>query len=689
MIGWQVSRLTPKSETNRDFREMRFTPQFLDELRARLPVSEVVSKRVKLKKAGREWKGLSPFQQEKTPSFTVNDQKGFYHDFSSGKHGDIISFLMETEGVGFAEAVERLAAMAGLPLSVATPDAERFEQRRKTLHDVMEYAAKFFADTLASRNGARARGYLADRAISPSTQLQFRLGYAPGERFALKEHLGSQGISVEDMVEAGLLIAGDDIPVPYDRFRDRVMFPISDARGRIIAFGGRALEKDVAAKYLNSPETTLFHKGDNLYNLAPARLAAHNGAPIIVVEGYIDVIAMVAAGFAATVAPLGTALTENQLALLWRMADEPILCFDGDKAGQKAAWRAADLALPHLAPGKSLRFALLPEGQDPDDLARSGGRGAIEEVIGAARGLAEVIWSREVEGGSFATPERRAALEKRIGEITGSIRDEVVRRYYRQDFAERLQRIFAPEVARSYASGGYRNAAAGNHAGESLRRLGARGPAGRFAPFPGRGSAAPALPRGPYQPASSQLAASPLLRGQRSAMSRREALILQSLINHPWLLHEHLEEVAALELAHPDAHKLRAGIIAAFANDHHHSLEPSEQSAKMRADLARAGFSQVLQRVDGAITTSAVWGVRSEAARDDVLSTWRQLVSLHRQWHSLLRELKDAELALGEEGSEANLAWLRDVKARLSEMDGTEAIIEGFGESSGRFQRSL
>jgi len=670
---------------------MRFTPQFLDELRARLPVSDVVGKRVKLKKAGREWKGLSPFQQEKTPSFTVNDQKGFYHDFSSGKHGDIISFLMETEGVGFTEAVERLAAMAGLPLPAATPDAERFEQRRKTLYDVMELAAKFFADTLASRNGAKARGYLADRAISPATQLQFRLGYAPGDRFALKEHLGSHGISVEDMVEAGLLIAGDDIPVPYDRFRDRVMFPIADARGRIIAFGGRALEKDVAAKYLNSPETTLFHKGDNLYNLAAARLAAHNGAPIIVVEGYIDVIAMVAAGFAASVAPLGTALTENQLALIWKMADEPILCFDGDRAGQKAAWRAADLALPHLAPGKSLRFALLPEGQDPDDLARSGGRAAIEEVIGAARGLAEVIWSREIEGGTFATPERRAALEKRIGEITNGIRDEVVRRYYRQDFAERLQRVFAPEVARSYAGGGFRNPSAGYYGPESLRRAGGRGgPAGRFAfsdrRTPGSG---PALGGGPYRPASSQLAASPLLRGQRSAMSRREALILQSLINHPWLLHEHLEEVAALELAHPDAHKLRAGIIAAFANDHHHSPEASEQSEKMRADLQRGGFSQVLQRVDGVITTSAVWGAKSDAARDDVLSTWRQLVSLHRQWHSLLRELKDAELALGEEGSEANLAWLRDVKARLSEMEGTEAIIEGFGESSGRFQRSV
>jgi DNA primase len=675
---------------------MRFTPQFLDELRARLPVSEVVGKRVKLKRAGREWKGLSPFQQEKTPSFTVNDQKQFYHDFSTGKHGNIFDFVMETEGVSFPEAVERLASMAGMPVPAATPDAARQEQRRKTLHDVMELAAKFFADTLASRNGAKARGYLADRAISPATQLKFRIGYAAGERFALKEHLGAQGIPVEDMVEAGLLVAGDDIPVPYDRFRDRVMFPITDLRGRVIAFGGRALEKDAQAKYLNSPETPLFHKGDNLYNLSSARLAAHNGAALVVVEGYVDVIAMVGAGFPASVAPLGTALTENQLALLWKMADEPILCFDGDKAGQKAAWRAADMALPHLKPGKSLRFALLPEGQDPDDLARSGGRGAIEEVISAARGLAEVIWSREIEGGTFATPERRAALEARIGELSNGIRDDVVRRYYRQDFSERLQRSFAPEFSRgSFGRGNYRTGQ-GNAGGESGRRFAQRGSftpgaAGRFEPR-GRAQASAGsqtINRGPYQAASPQLALSPIMRGQRSAISRREALILQTLINHPWLLHDHLEEVAALELAHPEAHKLRAGIIAAFANDHHQSPEPSEQAEKMRADLIAGGFSQVLQRVERAITTSAVWGAQAGAAREDVLSTWHQLVSLHRQWHSLLRELKDAEAALGDEASEANLAWLRDVKARMAEVDGIEALIEGFGESSGRFQRSV
>ncbi|GKQ54341.1 DNA primase [Bradyrhizobium sp. Ce-3] len=669
---------------------MRFTPEFLEELRARLPVSEVVGRRVKLKKAGREWKGLSPFQQEKTPSFFVNDQKQAWFDFSSGLNGNIFDFLMKTEGVTFPEAVERLAAMAGVPLPAVTPDAARHEQHRRTLHDVMELATKFFADTLASRGGAKARGYLADRSISPATQLQFRMGYAPPDRFALKEHLGAQGISTEDMVEAGLLVSGEDKPVPFDRFRDRVMFPITDGRGRVIAFGGRALEKDVPAKYLNSPETPLFHKGDNLYNLFTARQAAHDGAQLIVVEGYVDVIAMVTSGFTGAVAPLGTALTENQLGLLWKMVDEPILCFDGDRAGQKAAYRAADIALPQLKPGKSLRIALLPEGQDPDDLARSGGRAAIEDVISAAKPLADMVWSREIEGGNFDTPERRAALEARIGELANGIRDEVVRRYYRQDLQERLQRSFAPEGGRGgYGRGGYgRGNFGGGRGGESPRQFVPRGPAqgGRYG---GKGGAAPGILRGPYQAASPQLANSPIMRGQRSAISRREALILQSLINHPWLLHDHLEEVAALELGHPEAHKLRAAIIAAFAHDHHHSPDAEEQAEKMRADLEAGGLSQILQRVERAVTTQAVWGVRVGAAREDVLSTWRQLVALHQKTHALLRERKDAEAALAEDSSEANLAWLQDIQARMAEADGTEALIEGFGESSGRFQRNV
>lgn len=675
---------------------MRFTPQFLDDLRARLPVSEVVSKRVKLKKAGREWKGLSPFQQEKSPSFFVNDEKGFYHDFSSGKHGDIINFVMETDGCGFPEAVERLAQMAGVALPAATPDAAKHEQRRKTLYDVMDLAAKFFAETLVGRDGARARGYLADRGITPAVQLQFGMGFAPDNRFALKEYLGAAGIPVPDMIEAGLLIAGDDIPVPYDRFRDRVMFPIADARGRIIAFGGRAMKKDAPAKYLNSPETPLFHKGDNLYNLPMARKAAHDGAPLVVVEGYVDVIAMVGVGYPGAVAQLGTALTENQLQLLWRMADEPILCFDGDKAGQKAAWRAAELALPHLKPGKSLRFALLPEGQDPDDLARSGGRAAIEDVMGAAGTLSDLIWSREVAGGEFATPERRAALEARINELANGIRDEVVKKYYRQDMAERLQRAFGGRGnfaggRGNYGAGGGFRGGGGFQPGGFARgpRAFTPGPAGRISGG-GRGNpsaASQTIQRGPYQVVSPQLAMSSVMRGQRSAISRREALIVQSLINHPWLLHDRLEEVAALELAHPEMHKLRAGIIAAFAHEHHHGDE-AEQSEQMRSDLVKAGYSEQLQHVEQAITVQAVWAAQPGAAREDVLSTWTQLVALHRQWHSLLRELKDAELALGAEASETNYGWLRDVKARLAEVDGIEALIEGFGESSGRFQRS-
>jgi DNA primase len=649
---------------------MRFTPQFLDELRARLPVSEVVGKRVKLRKAGREWKGLSPFNKEKTPSFFVNDHKQAWFDFSSGKNGSIFDFVMLTEGVSFPEAVERLAQQAGVAVPVATPEAEAREERRKTLHDVVEIAAKFFEATLTSRLGARGRGYLADRGIEPSTQLKFRLGYAPNERFALKEHLGGEKISPEDMVEAGLLISGDDIPVPYDRFRDRVMFPITDLRDRVIAFGGRALEKNAPAKYLNSPETPLFHKGAGLYNIANARKAAHEGARVVAVEGYIDVIAMVTAGFEGAVAPLGTALTADQLALMWKMADEPLLCFDGDDAGRRAAYRAVDIALPLLRPGKSLSFATLPDGQDPDDLARSGGREAIEDVLGAARPLAQVLWAREIESGAFETPERRAALEARLGEATAAIADDAVRKYYRQDFGARLRQLFAPvEILtrrREWVERG-------------PRRDAYRGG------IPGRRPAPHAtLGRGePYVAMSPQLAASPLHRGHRAAIPRREALILQAALNHPWLVHDHAEELAGIEFRHADTQKLKGVLIDLFAHD------GDSERADLAPELSRRGFADVLARLERSITTHSVWGARPDAAADDVLATWKQLIALHRQWHSLTRELKEAERALGQDNTEANYAWLRDVKARLSALEGTEAQIEGFGAASGRPTRSL
>ena len=667
---------------------MRFTPQFLDELRARLPVSEVVGRRVKLRKQGREFIGLSPFNKEKSPSFTVNDQKGFFHDFSSGKHGDIFGFVMETEGVAFPEAVERLAQLAGVPLPKVSHEDEQRDARRKTLHDVMELAAKFFEATLAARAGAKARGYLADRGLDPATQLKFRLGYATNERFALKEHLGSHGIPVEDMVEAGLLVSGDDIPLPFDRFRDRVMFPITDLRGRVIAFGGRALEKDAQAKYLNSPETPLFHKGATLYNIATARQAAHDGAqkgePVIAVEGYVDVIAMVVAGFTATVAPLGTALTEDQLALLWKMADEPVLCFDGDNAGLRAAYRAVELAMPRLKPGKSLKFALLPQGQDPDDLVRSAGREAVMEVIGAARPLADMLWARETEGHSFATPERRAALEARINEVTSGIADDSVRKYYRQDFNARLSQFFAPAQA---PRGNFQR---GQGQGQAWRGQDWRGQDWRE-----RGNSnwqprngAPQRPatggkNTPYVVVSQQLASSPVHRGHRTAVPKREALILQAALNYPWLLHDHLEELASLEFHHADAEKLKGALIDIAA----HAAAPDAEAIK--AELAGRNLTETMERIGASITTQSVWGARPDAAPEDVLVTWQQLVALHRQWHSLTKELKDAEQALGQDNSEANYLRLRDVKARLARMDGTEALIEGFGASSGRGARSL
>jgi len=330
----------------------------------------------------------------------------------------------------------------------------------------------------------------------------------------------------------------------------------------------------------------------------------------------------------------------------------------------------------------------LPEGQDPDDLARSGGRGAVEDVIAAARPLAEILWSREIESGAFATPERRAALERRIGELAQNIRDDVVRKYYRQDFADRLQRMFQPaqrdsRVFTQRQGGGFRQ---GRPERSSFGGRGERGQRGQGA---NRDGWSPMSGGGPYQVASPQLATSPILRGQRSAMSRREALMLKSLLNHPWLLHDHVEEIAALDLSHPDAQKLREAIIAAFSADHHHSGDDEAQSERLRADLSRAGFSELVQRLERSITTQAVWGAQSGAAADDVLATWKQLIALHHQWNSLLRELKDAERALAEDANEHNFGWLRDVKLRLAGVEGTEALIEGFGESSGRLKKSM
>ena len=640
---------------------MRFPPSFLDEIRARLPASAVVGRRVKLKKQGREFAGLSPFNAEKTPSFFVNDQKGKWFDFSAQKNGDIFTFLMETEGLSFPEAVERLAKDAGLAMPDRDPEAEEREKKRATLYEVMDLAARFFEESLQSRVGAAARGYLQKRGLGPDLQRRFRIGYARADRSALKEFLAAKDVGQEQMIACGLLVSGDDIPVSFDRFRDRVIFPIADFRGRIVGFGGRALSADVPAKYLNSPETDLFHKGALLYNGAEARKAAHDAGTVIAVEGYVDVIQMVGAGFGHTVAPLGTALTERQLEILWRMADEPILCFDGDSAGLRAAFRAADLALPLLQPGKSLRFALLPGGQDPDDLIRAEGRQAMAAVIAAARPLVDLIWTRETESGSFETPERRAALEARLREIARGIGEESVRRHYAQALNERLAAFFpAPEPANR------------EWRGASRKREGpaGRGTFGSYSPLPTRSSI----------PVSDRLRRSPLMSG-RSQPPLREVVLVMTMINHPALILTWVDEFAHIEFGGADLAGLRDAVLEMVAADH------DVDGPALRQALGEGRFSTVLGRFDAQIAACGLWPAMVAASDEDALKGWLQALTLHRRQRTLHKELKDAEAALAREPSEANLARLVDIQNQLASTEGTEALIEGFGASSGRAAR--
>jgi DNA primase len=422
---------------------MRFPPSLLDDIRARLPVSVVVGRKVKLVKSGREWKGLSPFQQEKTPSFYVNDQKGFYHCFSSGKHGDIFRFLTETEGLSFPEAVERLAAEAGVILPKVTQEEEQQEKKRKDLYDVVELAAKFFEAQLQKPAGAAARAYLAKRGFTERTQAEFRIGFAPESREALLSHLRGHGVTDRQMLDAGLVIEPEDRgKALYDRFRNRVIIPIQDMKGRVVAFGGRVLDPDAKPKYLNSPETPLFHKGHIVFNGHRAREAAFKSGTVIATEGYLDAIAVWQAGLRHVVATLGTAFTEEQIATLWRFAPEPIICFDGDKAGVAAANRAIDRILPQLKTGFSFRFAFLPEGQDPDDLIRARGLDAFVEVSAKALPLWDALWSRETAHADVTTPDRQAMLEKAVKDLVAQIADPLVRRRYELSAKFRLNQFF-------------------------------------------------------------------------------------------------------------------------------------------------------------------------------------------------------------------------------------------------------
>jgi DNA primase len=640
---------------------MRFSPSFLDEIRARVPVSEVVRRKVKLAKQGREWRGLSPFNAEKTPSFYVNDQKGFFHDFSSGKHGDGFTFLMETEGLSFPEAVERLAGLAGLPMPVETQEQREADARRATLGDALEWAAEFFEKQLAAPAGREARAYLDRRQISAASRARFRLGYAPADRHALRDHLAARGATVETMIEAGLLIHGEDIAVPFDRFRNRVMFPICDRAGRVIAFGGRAMEAEAQAKYLNSPETPLFHKGATLYNLHNARKAAHETGTVIAVEGYVDVIALDAAGVHNAVAPLGTALTPDQCGLLWRMAEEPVLCFDGDKAGLKAAFRAVDTALPLIGAGRSLRFVLLSGGMDPDELLRAGGRTAVAQALASTLPLVDLLWMRETDGLVLDTPERRAGLERRLREVAGQIADETLRRHYQQELTDRLAKLLGRDPSR-FSNG--RSAGSG------------RDYTPRWNGAPGRAGAGGPLRVGP------SLANSPLFRGVSAPIAPREGLILLILMNHPEVLAERVDEIAELDFASPEAIALRDALVR--------WREAGGEETQLLANfIEENGLSAAAGRLSGMVAHAVLWSVRPEAAPADAAESLRQALVLHRRARALNRELREVEARLADNPNERDAARLRDIQTQLSALDGAEAALEGFGALSGRPSRSL
>ncbi|MEX6506493.1 DNA primase [Jiella sp. M17.18] len=644
---------------------MRFPPSFLDEIRDRIPISDVIGRRVswdrRKSQPGRgDWWACCPFHGEKTPSFHCEDPKGRYHCFGCGVSGDHFRFLTELEGLAFPEAVERLAGEAGLAMPDRDPEAERREAQRATILDAMREAAAFFQTMLHQPEGAKARAYLRDRGLDPRTQATFGLGYAPDSRNRLKEHLASRGIGKAEIEGAGLVVHGDGIAVSYDRFRDRIMFPIHDLHDKVIAFGGRAMAKDAQAKYLNSPETEVFHKGQVLFNLARARRAAKTAGTLILAEGYMDVIALAQAGFEHAVAPLGTALTERQLDLAWRTAGEPILCFDGDAAGLKAAHRAAELALPLLKPGRSLRFALLPEGKDPDDLVREGGPDAFRDVLSAARPLADLVWMRETQGGVFDTPERRADLEQRLKALFRQIGDETVRRHYQDDAAERLRSFFGAAPAGGRDQRGRR--------GEDRRPQGRRpGAAG------GRRSAI-----------SQQLARSSLAMQRRvPEPSLREITIVLGFVNHPALLEEEFEAFATLDLPPGDLSRLRSSVLDAYA-DH----LPGDRETLL-ADLSRRGTRDLFEHFEAKARAVRLWPVLAEAAPEDAREAVRQALRLHYRYRSLHRELVQAEEALGREGSEAAYAHMIEVKREIERIEGMEALIEGFGVLSGRPAKAI
>ena len=536
---------------------MNFQPSFLDEIRSRIGLVDFISRKVKLSKKGHEYSGLCPFHSEKTPSFTVNEAKGFFHCFGCGAHGDVIGFLMRLENLTFPESVERLAGEAGLMLPQSSPKEVQREKKKADLYQAMEIACNLFQRSLQNGVNSRVQQYLRTRNLTSDAIERFRIGFAPESRNHLRSALSDRLISESVLIECGLLINPENGGEPYDRFRNRVTFPIFDQRNRVIAFGARALG-EAQPKYLNSPETPLFNKGNVLYGLSTVRSSAIKSGRVVVVEGYTDVIAMVTAGIEA-VAPMGTALTENQMLLLWRLSPEPILCFDGDNAGLRAAQRAADRALPLLKPGKSLRFVYLPVGEDPDSMIRAAGPTAMGDVLQNSVPLSQLIWDLETDGKSFDTPERLAGLEYQLERRAKAVDDAKVRYQYIQTFRSMIRQIGYTSRAKNFAQNGHKS----NRVQTATRIT-------------------------PESPAK-----------------RREAMLLAVLIKSPDLLDEYAEEVGALEFQDKMLNEIRQTLMQV------HTASPGLDTDALLSHLSRGRKSSQLEKIRSSlrlIQTSSLSG---------------------------------------------------------------------------------
>jgi DNA primase len=613
---------------------MAFPPGFLDELKARVSLSDVVGRKVALKRrSGSEYAGLCPFHNEKTPSFTVNDKKSFFYCFGCHEKGDAVGFVMKTEGLTFPEAVEKLAREVGLPVPQSTPQEREHAVRAATLQDVVEQAARWFQKQLRLPVGRTGLDYLRGRGLSEETIDDFRLGFSPDSRDGLISALKREGATMDKIAEAGLAIQPEDAHrEPYDRFRGRVMFPINDRRGRVIAFGGRVIGPG-EPKYLNSPETPLFHKGANLYCLDRARVAVTKDQPVIVAEGYMDVIALHVAGFTGAVAPLGTALTEGQIAEVWKLADEPFLCFDGDNAGRRAAQRGADRALPLLKAGKSLRFVAMPAGEDPDSLIRARGPSAIDSVLKLARPLADVVWDLDTEGKPTDTPERRAALQRDVLQRIDQIADPTVRDHYRAEMRARLNKMRQPDGQPWWGAGPRK-------------------------PFRGQ----PGAPVAPFPPGAAARAATMDVDG-----SRQVQVLLGVLVERPGLLRTLYDEVSRLQIAGDELRRLQRGLLDGL----HLVLEGIEPAAEEAVEgleskliaehLQRNGLTQAAE----AARAKARQVFRKASEPSDVwIDRWRRTASHLNLTVGGADELKQNTEDLAQDYSDENLQKMEAMRLR-------------------------